>query len=192
MSDILRVSRICLPCVVWFTYAHEPLLNFSLILFGVLPMPSPNFERAIHDLDHAAQDPRAMQDARNAILSEIRDVTARHPEINPQQTAQAIVHKINEVENMYPHQHHDVQLVQNQQGFLDVAPIPGYGAQPGYGQQGEFQPPAPPPYNGGYEPGYAGPPPVVYEQGNPAGAIVGGVIAGAVIGSILSGGRRHR
>jgi hypothetical protein len=157
-------------------------------------MPSPNFERAIHDLDHAAQDPRAMQDARNAILSEIRDVTARHPEMNPQRTAQAIVGKINEVENSYPHQHHDVQLVQNQQGFLDVAPLQGFNQ--GYGQ-GDQQPP-PPPYAGGYPPGgyppggYNGQPPVVYENNNPAGAIVGGVIAGAVIGSILSGGRRRR
>jgi hypothetical protein len=133
-----------------------------------------------------------MQDARNAILNEIREVTSRNPGISPQM----IVNKINEVENSYGHRHNDVQLVQQRdprtgQPYLDVAPLQNYGRS--Y-QQGEYQSPeyAPPP------PGYAPPPPgyysgqqppVVYEpqpQVNPVLPLAIGI----GLGAILSGHRR--
>jgi hypothetical protein len=138
-----------------------------------------------------------MQDARNAILTEIREVTARTPGISPQM----IVNKINEVENSPGHRGHDVQLAQGRdprtgQPCLDIVPIQGYGqpGQPGYGQnygQPQELPPqgAYPP--GGYPPQGYEQPPVVYEQ-QPVVNPVLPLAIGIGLGAIIAGAHRGR
>ncbi len=104
-----------------------------------------NFYRAIRDLDEGN-----MQGARQHILSEIQMLRGQ---VDPQ----AIVNKINRVENQPGHAHHDVQLVDRGYGQFDIAPV-NYGPPPG-----EYR----------------------HRPMNPVVPFVEGAVTGAIIGDLL-------